>query len=75
VTSDTYKRREANRGESRRSYLALCRAKSLAPETELLDMLSWGRFHGLPQSRSLRRSTPADLLDERRVLDIPEVAT
>ena len=46
---DTFKRREANRRESRRSYLSLCRAKGLAPEAELLDMLSWWRFHGLPE--------------------------
>jgi hypothetical protein len=57
---DTFKRREANRRESRHSYLSLCRAKGLAPEAELLDMLSWWRFHGLP-----KRPRPAGRSDQR----------
>lgn len=71
---DTFKRREANRRESRHSYLSLCRAKGLAPEAELLDMLSWWRFHGLPE-----RPRPAGLRDQsaagqRTPWDLSQVA-
>lgn len=43
---DAYQRREANRRESLRSYLAVCSANGRDPEPELLELLSWSHVHG-----------------------------
>ncbi len=42
---DAYERREANRRESLRSYLAACKTHGRSPEPELLALLSWRHFH------------------------------
>jgi hypothetical protein len=52
VEQPGYDRREASRQESRRSYLALCKARGVQPDAGLLDMLSWSRFHGWAPRRS-----------------------
>lgn len=72
---DTFKRREANRRESRRSYLSLCRAKGLPPEAELLDMLSWWRFHGLPERPRQAGRRDQSAADQRTSLGLAQVAT